>query len=159
MYKVAIMMGSESDREVMSEARAYLDYVGIDYEIKILSAHRMPDATAEFAKSAEENGFCAIIAGAGMAAHLAGVVASHTLLPVIGVPRALENLEGMDSLLSIVQMPGGIPVATLAIGEPGAKNAGLLAAQILALSDEALAARLADFRARNTAGVAETVED
>ena len=125
----------------------------------MVSAHRTPDRMYEFAKGAKAAGFKVIIAGAGGAAHLPGMTASLTELPVLGVPVESKALKGMDSLMSIVQMPGGIPVATLAIGEPGAKNAGLLAAQILALSDEALAARLADFRARNTAGVAETVED
>ena len=129
------------------------------YEAKVVSAHRTPDRMYEFAKGAKAAGFKVIIAGAGGAAHLPGMTASLTDLPVLGVPVESKALKGMDSLMSIVQMPGGIPVATLAIGEPGAKNAGLLAAQILALSDEALAQRLADFRARNTASVAETVED
>ena len=132
---------------------------GVAYEAKVVSAHRTPDRMYDFAKGAKAAGFKVIIAGAGGAAHLPGMTASLTELPVLGVPVESRALKGMDSLLSIVQMPGGIPVATLAIGEPGAKNAGLLAAQILALSDEALAQRLADFRARNTAGVAETVED
>ena len=129
------------------------------YEAKVVSAHRTPDRMYEFAKGAKGAGYKVIIAGAGGAAHLPGMTASLTELPVLGVPVESKALKGMDSLLSIVQMPGGIPVATLAIGEPGARNAGLLAAQILALSDEALAQRLADFRARNTASVAETVED
>ncbi|HQG44043.1 MAG TPA: 5-(carboxyamino)imidazole ribonucleotide mutase, partial [bacterium] len=116
MYKVAIMMGSESDQEVMAAAHAFLDHFGIAWETRILSAHRTPDATAEFAKSAEANGYCAIIAGAGMAAHLAGVVASHTLLPVIGVPLSGSALTGVDALYSMVQMPKGVPVATMAIG-------------------------------------------
>ena len=146
MYKAAIMMGSESDREVMSEARAYLDYFGIDYEIKILSAHRMPDATAEFAKSAEENGFCAIIAGAGMAAHLAGVVARHTLLPVIGVPLSGSALTGVDALYSMVQMPRGVPVATMAIGRAGAANAAIFVAEMLAGRDAGIRDKLVEFR-------------
>ena len=148
--QVAIIMGSRSDWPTMKAAADSLDALGVAYEAKVVSAHRTPDRMYEFAKGAKAAGFKVIIAGAGGAAHLPGMTASLTELPVLG---------GQDSLMSIVQMPGGIPVATLAIGEPGAKNAGLLAAQILALSDEALAARLADFRARNTAGVAETVED
>ena len=157
--QVAIIMGSQSDWPTMKAAADSLDALGVVYEAKVVSAHRTPDRMYEFAKGAKAAGFKVIIAGAGGAAHLPGMTASLTELPVLGVPVESKALKGMDSLLSIVQMPGGIPVATLAIGEPGAKNAGLLAAQILALSDEALAARLADFRARNTAGVAETVED
>ena len=157
--QVAIIMGSRSDWPTMKAAADSLDALGVAYEAKVVSAHRTPDRMYEFAKGAKAAGFKVIIAGAGGAAHLPGMTASLTELPVLGVPVESKALKGMDSLLSIVQMPGGIPVATLAIGEPGAKNAGLLAAQILALSDEALAARLADFRARNTAGVAETVED
>ena len=157
--QVAIIMGSRSDWPTMKAAADSLDALGVAYEAKVVSAHRTPDRMYAFAKGAKAAGFKVIIAGAGGAAHLPGMTASLTELPVLGVPVESKALKGMDSLLSIVQMPGGIPVATLAIGEPGAKNAGLLAAQILALSDEALAARLADFRARNTAGVAETVED
>ena len=157
--QVAIIMGSRSDWPTMKAAADSLDALGVAYEAKVVSAHRTPDRMYEFAKGAKAAGFKVIIAGAGGAAHLPGMTASLTELPVLGVPVESKALKGMDSLLSIVQMPGGIPVATLAIGEPGAKNAGLLAAQILALSDEALAARLADFRARNTAGVAETDED
>ena len=157
--QVAIIMGSRSDWPTMKAAADSLDALGVAYEAKVVSAHRTPDRMYEFAKGAKAAGFKVIIAGAGGAAHLPGMTASLTDLPVLGVPVESKALKGMDSLLSIVQMPGGIPVATLAIGEPGAKNAGLLAAQILALSDEALAQRLADFRARNTAGVAETVED
>ena len=157
--QVAIIMGSRSDWPTMKAAADSLDALGVAYEAKVVSAHRTPDRMYEFAKGAKAAGFKVIIAGAGGAAHLPGMTASLTELPVLGVPVESKALKGMDSLLSIVQMPGGIPVATLAIGEPGAKNAGLLAAQILALSDEALAQRLADFRARNTAGVAETVED
>ena len=157
--QVAIIMGSRSDWPTMKAAADSLDALGVAYEAKVVSAHRTPDRMYDFAKCAKAAGFKVIIAGAGGAAHLPGMTASLTELPVLGVPVESKALKGMDSLLSIVQMPGGIPVATLAIGEPGAKNAGLLAAQILALSDEALAARLADFRARNTAGVAETVED
>ena len=157
--QVAIIMGSRSDWPTMKAAADVLASLGVAYEAKVVSAHRTPDRMYAFAKGAKAAGFKVIIAGAGGAAHLPGMTASLTELPVLGVPVESKALKGMDSLLSIVQMPGGIPVATLAIGEPGAKNAGLLAAQILALSDEALAARLADFRARNTAGVAETVED
>ncbi|MBB3893476.1 5-(carboxyamino)imidazole ribonucleotide mutase [Phenylobacterium haematophilum] len=157
--QVAIIMGSRSDWPTMKAAADSLDALGVAYEAKVVSAHRTPDRMYDFAKGAKAAGFKVIIAGAGGAAHLPGMTASLTELPVLGVPVESKALKGMDSLMSIVQMPGGIPVATLAIGEPGAKNAGLLAAQILALSDEALAQRLADFRARNTAGVAETVED
>ena len=157
--QVAIIMGSRSDWPTMKAAADSLDALGVAYEAKVVSAHRTPDRMYDFAKGAKAAGFKVIIAGAGGAAHLPGMTDSLTELPVLGVPVESKALKGMDSLLSIVQMPGGIPVATLAIGEPGAKNAGLLAAQILALSDEALAQRLADFRARNTAGVAETVED
>lgn len=157
--QVAIIMGSRSDWPTMKAAADSLDALGVAYEAKVVSAHRTPDRMYEFAKGAKAAGFKVIIAGAGGAAHLPGMTASLTELPVLGVPVESKALKGMDSLMSIVQMPGGIPVATLAIGEPGAKNAGLLAAQILALSDEALAQRLADLRARNTASVAETVED
>ena len=157
--QVAIIMGSRSDWPTMKAAADVLAGLDVAYEAKVVSAHRTPDRMYAFAKGAKAAGFKVIIAGAGGAAHLPGMTASLTELPVLGVPVESKALKGMDSLMSIVQMPGGIPVATLAIGEPGAKNAGLLAAQILALSDEALAQRLADFRARNTAGVAETVED
>ena len=157
--QVAIIMGSRSDWPTMKAAADSLDALGVAYEAKVVSAHRTPDRMYEFAKGAKAAGFKVIIAGAGGAAHLPGMTASLTELPVLGVPVESKALKGMDSLLSIVQMPGGIPVATLAIGEPGAKNAGLLAAQILALSDESLAQRLADLRASVTAGVAETVED
>ena len=157
--QVAIIMGSRSDWPTMKAAADSLEALGVPYEAKVVSAHRTPDRMYEFAKGAKAAGFKVIIAGAGGAAHLPGMTASLTELPVLGVPVESKALKGMDSLMSIVQMPGGIPVATLAIGEPGAKNAGLLAAQILALSDEALAQRLAEFRARNTASVAETVED
>jgi len=157
--QVAIIMGSRSDWPTMKAAADSLDALGVAYEAKVVSAHRTPDRMYEFAKGAKAAGFKVIIAGAGGAAHLPGMTASLTELPVLGVPVESKALKGMDSLMSIVQMPGGIPVATLAIGEPGAKNAGLLAAQILALSDEPLAQRLADLRARNTASVAETVED
>jgi len=156
---VAIIMGSRSDWPTMKAAAESLDALGVAYEAKVVSAHRTPDRMYAFAKGAKAAGFKVIIAGAGGAAHLPGMTASLTELPVLGVPVESKALKGMDSLLSIVQMPGGIPVATLAIGEAGARNAGLLAAQILALSDEALAERLAQFRARHTDSVAETVED
>ena len=157
--QVAIIMGSRSDWPTMKAAAESLDALGVAYEAKVVSAHRTPDRMYAFAKGAKAAGFKVIIAGAGGAAHLPSMTASLTELPVLGVPVESRALKGMDSLLSIVQMPGGIPVATLAIGEAGAKNAGLLAAQILALSDEALAERLAQFRARHTDSVAETVED
>lgn len=136
MSDVAIIMGSDSDWPIMEAAANVLDEFGITYTAEVLSAHRMPNEMAEFAKSAAKNGYKVIIAGAGGAAHLPGMVAALTALPVIGVPVALANLEGMDSLLSIVQMPAGIPVATVGIGN--AKNAGILAARILAASDSAL---------------------
>ncbi len=136
MSDVAIIMGSDSDWPTMEAAANVLDEFGITYTAEVLSAHRMPNEMAEFAKSAVKNGYKVIIAGAGGAAHLPGMVASLTALPVIGVPVALANLEGMDSLLSIVQMPAGIPVATVGIGN--AKNAGILAARILASSDKVL---------------------
>jgi 5-(carboxyamino)imidazole ribonucleotide mutase len=157
--KVAIVMGSQSDWPTMKHAAAVLDELEVPYEARITSAHRTPDRMVAFAKGAEGEGFSVIIAGAGGAAHLPGMIASMTHLPVLGVPVQSKALSGMDSLLSIVQMPGGIPVGTLAIGEAGAKNAGLLAAAILALSDEALSERLQDWRAAKTAGVGEIPED
>lgn len=152
---VAIVMGSQSDWETMKNAAASLEKLGVAHECRIVSAHRTPDRLVAFAKSAADDGFKVIIAGAGGAAHLPGMVASMTHLPVLGVPVESKALKGMDSLLSIVQMPGGIPVATLAIGVPGATNAGLLAASILATSDPALADRLKAFRAAQTDSVAE----
>jgi len=140
--KVAIIMGSDSDLATMSEAVNVLHAYGVECEVKILSAHRSPDDTATFAKSARKNGFSVIIAGAGGAAHLAGVAASHTTLPVIGVPMETKELKGMDSLLSTVQMPSGVPVATVAIGKAGAKNAGILALQILGISDKTIEKKL-----------------
>lgn len=157
--KVAIVMGSQSDWPTMKCAAAVLDELEVPYEARITSAHRTPDRMVAFAKGAEGEGFSVIIAGAGGAAHLPGMIASMTHLPVLGVPVQSKALSGMDSLLSIVQMPGGIPVGTLAIGEAGAKNAGLLAAAILALSDEALSERLQDWRAARSAGVGEVPED
>ncbi len=156
---VAIIMGSRSDWPTMKGAADSLDALGVAYEALVISAHRTPDRMYEFAKGAKGRGVKVIIAGAGGAAALPGMTASMTELPVLGVPVESKTLKGMDSLYSIVQMPAGIPVGTLAIGEAGAKNAGLLAAQILALSDPALAERVAQHRARQTDGVAETVED
>jgi 5-(carboxyamino)imidazole ribonucleotide mutase len=156
---VAIVMGSRSDWPTLKHAADALDALGVAWRAKVVSAHRTPDRLFAFAKGAKGEGFKVVIAGAGGAAHLPGMVAAMTELPVLGVPVTSKALSGLDSLLSIVQMPGGVPVGTLAIGEAGAKNAGLLAAQILALSDPALADRLAAFRAAQTAEVAETVED
>lgn len=156
---VAIIMGSRSDWPTMKLAAERLDQLGVAWEAKVVSAHRTPQRLYDFATNAKANGHKIIIAGAGGAAHLPGMAASMTDLPVLGVPVQSKALKGMDSLLSIVQMPGGVPVATLAIGEAGAANAGILAAQILALSDPALAERLSAFRAAQTASVAETVED
>jgi 5-(carboxyamino)imidazole ribonucleotide mutase len=147
MKKVAILLGSSSDEEVMKGCTDYLTRFGIPHDLKISSAHRQPDETAAFAKGAADAGYGLIIAAAGMAAHLPGVAASYTTLPVIGVPLAGSELRGVDALYSIVQMPAGIPVATVAIGPAGAKNAAVLAAEILALSDETLTARLRAFRA------------
>ena len=156
---VAIIMGSRSDWPTLRLAAECLEVLGVDYAAKVVSAHRTPDRMYEFARGAKAAGFKVIIAGAGGAAHLPGMTASLTDLPVLGVPIESKALRGLDSLLSIVQMPGGGPVATLAIGDAGAKNAGILAAQILSLNDPALAGRLAAFRARMTAEVAETVAD
>ena len=156
---VAIIMGSRSDWPTMSAAADMLDHLGVAYEAKVVSAHRTPERMYAFAKSAKADGIKVIIAGAGGAAHLPGMTAAMTILPVLGVPVESKALKGLDSLLSINQMPGGIPVATLAIGEAGARNAGQLAAQILALSDPALAQRLEAFRARQSESVAETVTD
>src|SRR5437773_8777946 len=139
---VSIVMGSDSDLEIMRQAGKSLESFGIPYEIDVTSAHRSPDRTAEYARRAAGRGIRVIIAGAGGAAHLAGVIAAHTNLPVIGVPIPSTALNGLDSLLATVQMPAGIPVATVAIGKPGATNAGILAAQILALSNASLAKKL-----------------
>lgn len=152
-------MGSRSDWPVMKRAAEMLDKLEIAYETKIVSAHRTPDRLYEYAKSAKSRGLKAIIAGAGGAAHLPGMTASMTPLPVIGVPVESKALKGMDSLLSIVQMPAGIPVATVAIGEAGAANAGLLAASMLASHDDAIAKRLDAWRAAQTASIVETVAD
>ena len=151
---VGIIMGSTSDWETMRHASDMLATLGVAHESKVVSAHRTPDRLVSYAKGAGARGLRVIIAGAGGAAHLPGMAAAMTALPVLGVPVESKALSGMDSLLSIVQMPGGIPVGTLAIGKAGAINAGLLAAAILALSDEALAARLAAWRAAQTDGVA-----
>ncbi|MBA4779100.1 MAG: 5-(carboxyamino)imidazole ribonucleotide mutase [Sphingomonadales bacterium RIFCSPHIGHO2_01_FULL_65_20] len=148
-------MGSQSDWDTMSGAAAVLDELGVAHECRIVSAHRTPDRLVNFAKTAVDSGFQVIIAGAGGAAHLPGMVASMTRLPVLGVPVQSKALSGMDSLLSIVQMPGGIPVGTLAIGPAGAKNAGLLAASILALHDPVLAERLDAWRAAQSDSVGE----
>lgn len=152
---VAIVMGSQSDWPTMIKAAEMLDKLGVAYDARIVSAHRTPDRLVDFAKGADGEGFKVVIAGAGGAAHLPGMIASMTHLPVLGVPVQSKALSGQDSLLSIVQMPAGIPVGTLAIGEAGAANAGLLAAAILATSDAALAGRLKDLRAAQTASVAE----
>ena len=151
MKKAAIIMGSDSDLKVMQGAMDTLKALEIPYAVRILSAHRTPEAAARFAQSAQSEGYGAIIAAAGKAAHLAGAMAANTLLPVIGVPMKSSTLDGLDALLSTVQMPSGMPVATVAID--GAVNAALLAAQIIALSDDGLTARLADYRAAQTAKV------
>ncbi|HRL05531.1 MAG TPA: 5-(carboxyamino)imidazole ribonucleotide mutase [Brevundimonas diminuta] len=156
---VAIIMGSRSDWPTMKSAADRLDQLGVAWEAKVVSAHRTPQRLYDFATTAKDKGFKVIIAGAGGAAHLPGMAASMTDLPVLGVPVQSKALKGLDSLLSIVQMPGGVPVATLAIGEAGAANAGILAAQILALSDASVAERLSAFRVAQTESVAETVED
>jgi len=148
MKKVAILLGSASDQEAMQGCTEYLQKFGIPFDLKISSAHRQPEATAAFVKDAERNGYAIIIAAAGMAAHLPGVAAAYTTLPVIGVPLAGSELRGVDALYSIVQMPAGIPVATVAIGSAGAKNAAVLAAEILALSDSSLGEKLREFRER-----------
>ena len=155
---VGIIMGSASDWETMRHAADALAELGVPHETKVVSAHRTPQRLYDYAAQAEHRGLKVIIAGAGGAAHLPGMAAALTHLPVLGVPVESKALKGMDSLLSIVQMPGGIPVGTLAIGKPGAKNAGLLAAAILATSDDALAGRLDTLRAERTAKVAETPE-
>ncbi|MCO6419568.1 5-(carboxyamino)imidazole ribonucleotide mutase [Siccirubricoccus sp. KC 17139] len=153
---VGIIMGSRSDWETMRHAAETLEKLGVPHETKVVSAHRTPDRLVEYARSARGRGLQVIIAGAGGAAHLPGMAAAMTPLPVLGVPVESHALKGMDSLLSIVQMPGGVPVGTLAIGRAGAINAGLLAASILALADPALARRLDEWRAAQTAGVPET---
>lgn len=146
-------MGSQSDWPTMQQAALMLEQFGIAYETKVVSAHRTPDLLVDYAKSAADRGLKVIIAGAGGAAHLPGMVASMTRLPVLGVPVQSKALSGWDSLLSIVQMPGGVPVATLAIGDAGAKNAGILAAQILGTQDDAIAEKLTAFRQAQTDAV------
>lgn len=157
--KVAIVMGSQSDWPTMKRAAAVLDELRVTYDARIVSAHRTPGRMFDFGMGAEDEGFRVVIAGAGGAAHLPGMIAALTHLPVLGVPVQSKALSGQDSLLSIVQMPAGVPVGTLAIGEAGATNAGLLAASILALSDSALAERLKAWRAERTAAVAERPTD
>ena len=152
---IVICMGSQSDWPTMQAAKTMLDVLDVGCDVQIISAHRTPDRLTAFAKSAVINGIQVIIAGAGGAAHLPGMIAAHTTVPVLGVPIETKTLKGMDSLLSIVQMPGGVPVGTLAIGKPGAKNAGLMAAQILALADDAVAGRLEAWRRVQTEQVAE----
>lgn len=156
--QVAIIMGSRSDWPVMRGAAEMLDALAVPYTAKVISAHRTPERMVAFAKGAKAAGFKVIVAGAGGAAHLPGMTASLTDLPVLGVPVPVAAMAGLDSLLSIVQMPAGVPVGTLAVGAPGARNAGLLAAQILALSDAALAERLAAWRQARTDEVPEAVE-
>ena len=157
--RVGVIMGSQSDWETMRHAVAVLDNLGVPREARIVSAHRTPDRLRDYAMGARARGLACIVAGAGGAAHLPGMCASWTTLPVLGVPVESRALSGLDSLLSIAQMPGGVPVGTLAIGRAGAINAGLLAASILALGDAALAARLDAYRAAQTATVAERPED
>jgi phosphoribosylaminoimidazole carboxylase PurE protein len=153
--QVSIVMGSDSDLEIMREAGKALDDFGIAYEIDVTSAHRSPDRSADFAKKAADRGIKVIIAGAGGAAHLAGVIAAHTILPVIGVPIPSTSLNGMDSLLSTVQMPPGIPVATVSIGKWGAANAGILAAQMIGIADELIAKKLHAQKEKLARGVEE----
>jgi 5-(carboxyamino)imidazole ribonucleotide mutase len=150
---VGIIMGSQSDWDTMEHAHGVLHTLGVKHEVKIVSAHRTPDRMVEYAKTAQKRGLKVIIAGAGGAAHLPGMVASYTTLPVLGVPVESKTLKGLDSLLSIAQMPGGIPVGTLAIGKAGAKNAGLLAASIIALEDKKVAKKLTAFRTKQTKSV------
>jgi phosphoribosylaminoimidazole carboxylase PurE protein len=153
--KVGILMGSDSDLEVMREAEKRLDAFGIAYETRIMSAHRTPQKAAEYAATAEQRGLEVIICGAGAAAHLAGAIAANTTVPVIGIPIDSSSLKGLDALLATVQMPAGIPVATMAIGKAGAANAGILAAQILGRKDAAIAAKLTESRKEMAAGVEE----
>jgi len=150
---VGVIMGSKSDWPTMKNATEILEELGVSYEVKVVSAHRTPDLMFEYAETAEERGLEVIIAGAGGSAHLPGMVASKTIVPVLGVPVQSKALSGQDSLLSIVQMPGGIPVGTLAIGDSGAKNAGILAAQIVGNHDKAVRERVSKFRADQTQNV------
>src|ERR1700720_3759307 len=153
--RVSIVMGSDSDLDIMRESAKALEEFGIEYEMDVTSADRSPERTAEDARKAGARGIHVIIAGAGGAAHLAGVIAAHTTIPVIGVPIPSTSLQGMDSLLATVQMPAGIPVATVAIGKPGATNAGILAAQIIGLSDQGTAKKLAAHKEKLARGVEE----
>ena len=155
---IGIIMGSQSDWETMRHAAEMLDALGVAYETRVVSAHRTPDRLYDYAKSAARRGLKVIVAGAGGAAHLPGMAAAMTRLPVLGVPVESKALSGLDSLLSIVQMPAGVPVGTLAIGKAGAANAGLMAASILATTDAALAQRLESWRQEQTDGIAETPE-
>jgi 5-(carboxyamino)imidazole ribonucleotide mutase len=156
---VGIIMGSQSDWDTMRHTAATLDALAIGFEQRIVSAHRTPERMEEYARTARDRGIRVIIAGAGGAAHLPGMVAAMTILPVFGVPVESQTLQGMDSLLSIVQMPGGVPVGTLAIGKAGAINAALLAASVIALQDEAVADSLAEWRRRQTDSVADEPRD
>jgi phosphoribosylaminoimidazole carboxylase PurE protein len=151
--RVGILMGSDSDLVVMREAEKRLDYFGITYETRIMSAHRTPDKAAEYAATAQQRGLEVIICGAGAAAHLAGSIAANTTMPVIGVPIDSSSLKGLDALLATVQMPAGIPVATMAIGKAGAANAGIFAAQIVGRKDAKVAAKLSEFKKEMAAGV------
>src|SRR6202166_1767824 len=153
--RVSIVMGSDSDLDIMRESAKALEEFGIEYEIDVTSAHRSPDRTAEYARKAAGRGIRVIIAGAGGAAHLAGVIAAHTILPVIGVPIPSTSLQGMDSLLATVQMPAGIPVATVAIGKPGATNAAILAAQMVGVADTSIAKKLSAHKEKLARGVEE----
>jgi 5-(carboxyamino)imidazole ribonucleotide mutase len=153
--RVAVLMGSANDHEVMRAAEQVLAELGVACDVRVISAHRTPQRLVDFLSAAPQRGIEVVICGAGGAAHLAGVTAAHTLLPVLGVPIDSSPLQGLDALLATVQMPGGIPVGTLAIGKAGAKNAGLLAAAILALGDPALRERLADWRRRQAAAIPE----
>ncbi len=146
MNRIAIIMGSESDREVVDSARGYLEFFGLDADVQVLSAHRHPEALRAYLQRAEQQGVAVFIACAGMAAHLGGAIAAHTTRPVIGVPLAAGSLNGLDALLSMVQMPAGVPVATMAIGKAGMRNAVVLAAQMLALNDQRLRRRLDQFK-------------
>ncbi|MBS1261851.1 MAG: N5-carboxyaminoimidazole ribonucleotide mutase [Calditrichaeota bacterium] len=148
MKRVAIMIGSASDREIVERALPVLDHFGIEHELRVLSAHRNAEEVSEYARGLEQRGFGVVIAAAGMANHLAGTVAAKTRLPVIGLPLPGGMLDGLDSLLSTVQMPGGVPVATVSVGKAGATNAAVLAARMLALEDPAIAGKLAEFAAR-----------
>jgi 5-(carboxyamino)imidazole ribonucleotide mutase len=157
IHKVGIAMGSDSDWPTMKETVEALKWFGIQYDVDVISAHRTPELAMKYAKEAEKKGYCAIIAGSGGAAHLAGVMAALTPLPVIGVPMQTSSLNGQDSLYSIVQMPGGVPVATMAIGKAGAKNAGILAAQIIGVGDPAMREKVKAYKRKLAAEVKEKV--